>query len=97
MAEKDIKEQAGQLQQVYLKNLDLKLREGKSLTEREFEHLRLLSADIITHPSPSENPPSKQRADEPQDDTDEVGVPERLRFKRSFIVQLVKREIISSL
>jgi len=96
MAEKDIKEQAGRLQQVYLKNLVLKLRESNSLTKREFEQLRLLSADI-THPSPSEDPPSKQRADEPQDDTDEVGVPERLRFKRSFIVQLVKIEIISSL
>jgi len=83
MAEKDIKEQAGQLQKVYLQNLALKLREGKSLTEREFEHLRLLSADI-THPSPSEDPPSKCRADEPPDDTDEVGVPERLRFKRSY-------------
>jgi hypothetical protein len=40
VAEKDdLKNKAAKLQQAYLANLSLKLREGKSLSEREFEHL----------------------------------------------------------
>ena len=58
MAEKDLKEKADQLQKVYLQNLALKLREGKSLSEREFEHLRLLSRDLnATDVPPPEQPP----------------------------------------
>ena len=48
MAEKELKENADKLQKLYLQNLALKLREGKALSEREFEHLRLLSKQSLS-------------------------------------------------
>ena len=87
MAEKDLKEKADQLQKVYLQNLALKLREGKSLSEREFEHLRLLSRDLnATDVPPPEQPPLSPfvQGESTDEDPDAVGVPERLRFKRSY-------------
>jgi len=86
MAEKDdSKDTAKKLQKLYLQNLALKLREGKALTPAEFEHLRLLSEDI-SKPDipPPEQPPSSPFVKGESAEADEVGVPERLRFRRSY-------------
>jgi len=81
MAENNLKDTAGKMQKLYLQNLALKLREGKSLTPAEFEHLRLLSQDANPE-VPAPEIPAKQKP--VCDDVDGVGVPERLRFKRSY-------------
>ena len=84
MAEKELKETADKLQRIYVQNLALKLKEGKSLSEREFEHLRLLSQQINGE-IPSPDIPAKEAAPVLSETEDnEVGVPERLRFKRSY-------------
>ena len=84
MAEKDdSKDTAKKLQKLYLQNLALKLREGKALTPAEFEHLRLLSQDTGKPDIPAPDIPEKQTQDEEDDDKD-AGVPERLRFRRSY-------------
>lgn len=95
MAGEETRDKAKQLQQAYLANLSLKLREGKSLTEREFEHLRLLAGggegmqgELVPLPgqfpkTPLKGKDSSSDAGE-ESDEEEVGVPERLRFKRSY-------------
>jgi len=79
MAEKvTSKATAEKLQQEYLTNLSQKLREHKTLTKREFEHLHLLSpAPDVSHKNTSSHV-------EDSDASDEIGIPERLRFKRSY-------------
>jgi hypothetical protein len=69
MAEKNITERAGELQKVYLQNLAFKLREGESLSEREFEHLRLLSKNIG---STSPTPDSLHRSQRPDQGTNPI-------------------------
>jgi hypothetical protein len=83
MAEKDIKDNAEKLQKLYLQNLALKLREGKSLSVSEFEHLRLLSQGAAPEQPSQKTKPLNPRSPESFND-DEVGVPERLRFRRSY-------------
>jgi hypothetical protein len=87
MAEKDDKEKYNNLHTLYYANLARKLREGKSLTDKEFKHLREMISD-----GQKDIPQSGASGTEDDAEEKEVGVPESLKFKRHYTMTDKARE-----
>lgn len=87
MAEKDDKEKYKNLHTLYYANLARKLKEGKSLSEREFKHLQEMIADGNKTDTPQSGASDPDEAKEK-----EVGVPESLKFRRHYTMTDKARE-----
>jgi hypothetical protein len=71
------RENAERLGKLYLANLLRKLQEGKSLSKKEFKHLKELSS--------SASPPSEEeKRGEAPSEKEEVGIPQHLRIERHY-------------
>ncbi len=68
---------AEKLGKLYLANLLRKLQEGKSLSQKEWKHLKELSSS----PSP---PSEEKRGEAPSEKEEEVGIPQHLRIERHY-------------
>jgi len=71
------RENAERLKKFYLANLLRKLQEGKSLSQKEYKHLK----DLSSSPSP---PSEEKRGEAPSTSEEEVGLPRHLRIERHY-------------
>lgn len=78
MSDEDLKEQANYLHKAYLKNLALKIKEGKSLNDKDFKRLQqFIQGEDTQQSKASEGDP---------------GIPEKLKIKRHYTMSEKARE-----